>query len=84
MRRHCPFVSVTRDVAGMKLWGRTEGTSKQYSESTQKQGIIPWATSEQKSEIFGLCDYEDRCSMKISKFEVKVSLPYQNVMSNIL
>ena len=34
MRRHCPFVSVMREAAGMKLWGRMEGklvTSKKYS-----------------------------------------------------
>ena len=71
---------------GTKLWGRTEGkliTSKHDSESTQKQRIIPGATSEQKNEIFGLCDSEDRCSIKISQFEVKASLPYQNIMSNV-
>ena len=27
LSRHCPFVSVAREVAGMTLWGRTEGVS---------------------------------------------------------
>ena len=74
-------------LRGTNLWGRTEGklvTSKNDSKNTQKQIIIPWATSEQRSEVFSLCDSEDRCSIKISKFEVKASSPYQSIMSNVL
>ena len=48
------------------------------------KGIIMWATSEHRAENLKLCDSDYGCGIKISKVEVKASLPYQNAMSNVL
>ena len=44
------------------------------------KGFVLRVTSEQKIEICDLCDYDYGCGMKISKVDVKGSLPYQNIM----
>ena len=55
--------SMTREVSNMQLWRCTEGklaTPKNDNQSTQKQGIVTWVTSEKTYPNLSLYDSKDR------------------------